>query len=102
MTRSVRGGAGVLRAVLFQLGQKRAACGGRRRFCGIVGEMNPRCGIAAALSLGIALAVVGCGAGSAAKGEGGVSSCQPSASGLGMMSWLDDGTQECAVSALAT
>jgi hypothetical protein len=65
--------------------------------------MNMREGVAAALSLGVALAVSGCGSGGAAtKGEGGVSGCQPSASGLGMMSWLDDGTQECAVSALAT
>lgn len=64
--------------------------------------MNLRDGIGTALSLALVLAVCGCGSGGSPKGEGGVSSCQPAAGGLGTMSWLDDGTQECAVSALAT
>lgn len=54
------------------------------------------------LPLGIVLAVAGCGSGGAAKGEGGVAGCPPASSGLGTMSWLDDGTLRCAVSALAT
>ena len=74
----------------------------KRAFCGIVGGMSLRDGIGTALSLALVLAVCGCGSGGAPKGEGGVSSCQPTASSLGTMSWLDDGTQECAVSALAT
>ncbi len=84
------------------MGQKSARGSDRRRFCGIVGQMNASCGIGTVLSLGIALAAVGCGSSGAVKSEGGVSGCQPAASGLGMMSWLDDGKLECAVSALAT
>lgn len=57
--------------------------------------------MAAALSLGTALAGAGCGSGGAARGEAGAS-CQPAVTGTGTMSWLDDGAPECAVSALAT
>ncbi len=59
-------------------------------------------GIGTALQLALVLAACGCGSGGAAKTEGGVSSCPPAASGVGTMSWLDDGTQECATSATAT
>jgi hypothetical protein len=68
----------------------------------ILGGMNLRDRIGTALSLALVLAVDGCGSSGATKDDGGVSSCQPAASGVGTMSWLDDGTQACAVSALAT
>jgi len=67
----------------------------RGQFCGIVRLMNTRAAIATALLLAIAPAGAGCGSGGAAKGEGGVPMCQPTASGAGTMSWLDDGTSEC-------
>ena len=53
------------------------------------------------LPLGIVLAA-GCGSSGAPKGEGGVTNCQATSSTTGTMSWLDNGTSECAVSALAT
>jgi hypothetical protein len=57
----------------------------------------------AALSLSLVLAACSSGSGGASsKSEGGVSGCQPVAGGLGAMSWLDDGTQECAVGTSAT
>jgi hypothetical protein len=60
--------------------------------------MNLRGGVGVVL----VLAACGCGSGGAAKAEGGASGCPPGASGGGTISWLDDGTQECAVSATAT
>jgi len=66
------------------------------RFCGIVGAMNTRIAFAAALLLGVASAGAGCGSGGAPKSEGGMSTCQPDARGAGTMSWLHDGTTECA------
>jgi hypothetical protein len=79
-------------------------CSAPDPFCGIVAQMGARNPGWTGLPLGVLLvvAVAGCGSGGAPKGEGGVAGCQPAASGLGMMSWLDDGTSECAVSALAT
>jgi hypothetical protein len=64
--------------------------------------MDTRVAIAAASLLGIALAGAGCGSGDATKGDGAVSSCQPAASGKGTISWLEDGSPECAASATAT
>jgi hypothetical protein len=64
--------------------------------------MSARNGTWALLSLGIALAVAGCGSGGAANSEGGVANCQPASTGLGSMSWLDDGKPACAVTASAT
>jgi hypothetical protein len=91
--------AGVHRQTLLPFGWLLA---GRHtgRFCGIVCAMRDLAWTA--LPLGIVLAVAGCGSGDAAKGEGGVASCPPASGGLGTMSWLDDGTLACAVSALAT
>ncbi|HVV52762.1 MAG TPA: hypothetical protein VHO06_24085 [Polyangia bacterium] len=64
--------------------------------------MNLRDRIWTALALAFALAAGGCGSSGAAKGEGGVLGCQPILGGGGTMSWVDDGTQACATSAVAT
>jgi hypothetical protein len=64
--------------------------------------MNQRDGIGTSLLVALVLAAGGCGSGGATKGEGGVSSCPPGASGAGTMSWLDNGTEVCAASATAT
>jgi hypothetical protein len=61
--------------------------------------MNLKVGIGTALSLALVLAVCGCGSGGTGKSA---SSCQPATSGVGTMTWLDDGIEECATSASAT